>query len=154
MITLKNVVIEYSDKTENDFAIKIFNKIKKYCSVECDFNNDKYCCVDYRISERSNPTNCIYLELKTRDKKYLKNKKMIINHKKMVNIDKCGYNKCILVWDFGGTIYYCKYDSGLINYPQKIIQDQNVIEIYKTDCNRGFSNLVVDILEMLNIDSK
>ena len=115
MLILKDAILEYSDKVENDFAIKLFGKIKKYCSVECDFSNDKYCCVDYRISQRNNPTNSIYLELKTRGKAYLKNKKMIINHSKMVNIDRCKYNKCILVWDFDGIIYYYNYNKNLID---------------------------------------
>ena len=143
--------LNYSDKLENLFAIRLFKEIKKYCKIECDFNNDQFCAVDYKITERNNPNNYIYLELKSRDKKYLKNKQMIIGHPKMVRIDKCGFNECILVWNFEGPIYFYRYHTGLILSNQKIIRNGAVIEIDKLDCDRGMKKLVFEIYEMLNI---
>lgn len=151
-LSLKKVVVNYTDKQENMFAIRLYKLINKYCKINVDFNDDKFCCVDYKITSKQDTNKVMYIELKSRDKKYSNVPTFLIGYDKMVKINKHNYNNCILIWDFDIQLYFFTYDVKLISYKQKIIQNSSCIEINKCICSHGMDKLVNEIYKNLNID--
>lgn len=151
-LSLKKVVVNYTDKQENMFAVRLFKYINKYCKINVDFNNDKFCCVDYQITSKQDPNEVMYLELKTRDIKFINVPTLIIGYDKMIKINKNKYNKCLLVWDFGIELYHFKYNTNLMKYTPKVIQQSKCIEINKCICSAGMETLVDSIYDMLDIN--
>ena len=90
----------------------------------------------------------MYLELKSRDKKYVNVPTFLMGHTKMININTRQYNNCMLVWDFDIKLFFFKYDVKLTKYKQKIIQNSKCIEINKSICSIGMDNLVNEIIEV------
>ena len=150
-LSLKKTVLNYTDKLENLFALRLYKIINKHCKINVDFKDDQFCCVDYRIQSRATG-NVMYLELKSRDKKYANVPTFFMGHRKMINIRNNNYNKCLLVWNFDTQLFYRVYDVKLIKYKQKIIQNSPVIEVNKDECSSGIENLVKEIYKILNID--
>ena len=134
------------------FAIRLYKLINKYCKINVDFNGDKFCPVDYKITSKQDKNNVMYLELKSRDKKYVNVPTFLMGHTKMININTRQYNNCMLVWDFDIKLFFFKYDVKLTKYKCKIIQNSKCIEINKSICSIGMDNLVNEIYKNLNID--
>ena len=146
-LTLKCGVITYAERLENEFAIKLYDGIKKYCIVEPMLK--KYDYVDFKIIERNNPDNFLYIELKSRNAKYQNYKSFIISHKKMINIKKSNLLPTILVWGFDNKFFFTEYTDKFIDYQTRTIQDSLVIDIPSLNCNTGLDNLKCTILNML-----
>tara|TARA_R110002126_G_scaffold233678_1_gene377860 strand:- start:45 stop:521 length:477 start_codon:yes stop_codon:yes gene_type:complete len=146
-LTLKRGVITYAEKMENEFAIKLYDSIKKECTVEP--MSKKYDYVDFKIIDRNNPNNFLYIELKSRNVKYQNYKSFIISHKKMINIKKSKLLPTILVWGFDNKFFFTEYTDKFIDYKTRTIQNSLVIDIPSLNCSTGLDNLRSTILNML-----
>lgn len=153
-LSLKRRVVTYTDTQENQFALRLYELIHKYCKLNCDFDDDEFCCVDYKITSRQNPAEVMYLELKSRHPKFVTVNSFLIGHNKMINIHQNNYNKCILIWDFNVDLFFRQYNKKLINYKQKFLQSSSCIDINKSECSRGINNLAKEIYKMLKIDTE
>ena len=133
--------VKYGLEKELELLLKINNLLNEaYILTK---TADKYCCVDYIFSSKSDNIIC-YIELKSR-KNISHFDDLMIGCCKLKNISLLKY-KTILLWVDGDMFYYCDFNKKMLEYPTGIICGSSVLYIPKTDMTTGDLNTFTEML--------
>jgi len=139
----------YTIDSEAEFLIKTIHALQneKYEMIK---SQDKYAHIDFILLNKNNLCS-VLIEHKRKSISGLEYETFFIGYKKLIALDTFYNSPVYLVFECLDNTYWCEYDSSFLKRPIHLIKGGKLIEIRKSECGRGFPQLISQLKNSLNM---
>ena len=139
----------YTIDSETEFLVKTIHALdnEKYDMIK---SRDRYAHIDFILLNKNNLCS-VLIEHKRKNISGVEYDTFFIGYKKLIALDTFYNSPIYIVFECLDETYWCEYDSLFLKRPIQIIKGGKLIEIKKSECGRGFPQLIAQLKNSLNM---